>query len=82
MDKQSILNKYSKPEDKLLISKMLDKMKLAQTKNSIEYTDFLDLYEQKLLDKIIKQENIKLKDIFFMTADDSGNYEIVRKDNK
>ena len=59
MDKQSILNKYSKPEDKLLISKMFDKMKLAQTKNSIEYTDFLDLYEQKLLDKIIKQEKIE-----------------------
>lgn len=59
MDKQSILNRYSKPEDKLLISKMLDKIKLSQTKNSIEYTDFLDLYEQKLLDKIIKQEKIE-----------------------
>ena len=43
MDKQSILNKYSKPEDKLLISKMFDKIKLSQKKNSIEYTDFLDL---------------------------------------
>ena len=59
MDKQSILNRYSKPEDKLLISKMFDKIKLSQTKNSIEYTDFLDLYEQKLLDKIIKQEKIE-----------------------
>lgn len=59
MDKQSILNKYSKPEDKLLISKMLDKMKLSQTKNSIEYLDFLDLYEQQLLQKIMKQEKIE-----------------------
>lgn len=59
MDKQSILNKYSKPEDKLLISRMLDKMKLSQTKNSIEYLDFLDLYEQQLLQKIMKQEKIE-----------------------
>lgn len=59
MDKQLILNKYSKPEDKLLISRMLDKMKLSQTKNSIEYLDFLDLYEQQLLQKIIKQEKIE-----------------------
>lgn len=59
MDKQSILNKYSKPEDKLLISKMLDKMKLSQSRNSIEYLDFLDLYEQQLLQKIIKQEKIE-----------------------
>lgn len=59
MDKQLILNKYSKPEDKLLISKMMDKMKLSQTKNSIEYLDFLDLYEQQLLQKIIKQEKIE-----------------------
>lgn len=59
MDKQAILNKYSKPEDKLLISKMLDKMKLAQTKNSIQYLDFLDLYEQNMLQKIIKQEKIE-----------------------
>ena len=28
MDKQLLLNKYSNPEDKLLISKMIDKIKL------------------------------------------------------
>ena len=49
MDKQQLLNKYTKPEDKLLISKMLDKMKLAQTRNSIEYTDFLDALIAELL---------------------------------
>ena len=59
MDKQLILNKYSKPEDKLLISKMLDKMKLVQIRNSIQYLDFLDLYSQNILYKIIKQEEVK-----------------------
>ena len=57
MDKQKILNKYSKPEDKLLISKMLDKMELAFSKNRIEYTDFLDSYQSHLLETILKQEN-------------------------
>ena len=63
MDKQQLLNKYTKPEDKLLISKMLDKMKLAQTRNSIEYTDFLDAYQQKLLQKVIQRE--KIENVFF-----------------
>lgn len=57
MDKQKILNKYSKPEDKLLISKMLDKIELAKTKNKIQYTDFLDGYQKHLLEKILIQEN-------------------------
>lgn len=59
MDKQSILNKYSKPEDKLLISKMLDKIELSKSKNKIENTDFLDMYQKHLLEKILKQENIE-----------------------
>ena len=59
MDKQLILNKYSKPEDKLLISKMLDKIELSRTKNRIEYTDFLDVYQKHLLEKILKQEKVE-----------------------
>ena len=58
MDKQLILNKYSKPEDKLLISKMLDKIELSKIKNKIEYTDFLDMYQKHLLEKILKQEKV------------------------
>ena len=48
MDKQLLLNKYSKPEDKLLISKMIDKIELSEVKNKIEYIDFLDLSQQHL----------------------------------
>ena len=59
MDKQNIFNKYSKPEDKLLISKMLDKIKLSSEKKKIEYLDFLDLREQHLLEKIINSERIQ-----------------------
>ena len=59
MDKENILNRYSKPEDKLLISRMLDKIKLSSEKNKIEYLDFLDLREQHLLQKIINVEKIE-----------------------
>lgn len=58
MNKQLILNKYSKPEDKLLISKMLDKIELSKSKNKIENTDFLDMYQKHLLEKILKQEKV------------------------
>ena len=59
MEKQLILNKYSKPEDKLLISKMLDKIELSKSKNKIENTDFLDMYQKHLLEKILKQEKVE-----------------------
>lgn len=56
MDKRLILNKYSKPEEKLLISKMIDKIELTTNKNKIQNTDFLDIYQSHLLEKILKQE--------------------------
>lgn len=58
MDKKEILNNYSKPEDKLLIAKMIDKNEMSLTKNRIEYTDFLDEYQQNVLMKIINKEKM------------------------
>ena len=53
MNKEDVLEKGYKPEDKLLISKMFDKMELCKKRNRITYTDFLDTYEQKILQKIL-----------------------------
>ena len=58
MDKQQLLKKYNNPEDKLLISKLLDQEELSKTKNKITTTDFLDLHEQYLLEKILKENKI------------------------
>lgn len=58
MDKPNILNKYNKPEDKLLVSKMIDKLELSIKKNKIEYTDFLDMHQKHLLEKILNREQI------------------------
>ena len=56
MEKSAILNKYSNDEDKLFISKILDKIKLAKTRNQIVNTDFLDMYQKKISTEILKIE--------------------------
>ncbi len=58
MDKQKLLSKYSKPEDKLLISKMIDKIESSKLKNKIETTDFLDMRQAHMLEKILLSEKI------------------------
>ncbi len=60
MNKQEILNLYKKEEDRLLVAKVFDKMELAKIRNKITNTDFLDIYQKNLLQKLlarIKYEN-------------------------
>lgn len=58
MNKSEILTKYTKPEDKLLVSKLIDKVEQANKTNKITYTDFLNLYEKNLSLKVLQKENI------------------------
>jgi len=58
MNKSEILNKYTKPEDKLLISKLIDKIEATNKMNKITYTDFLNLNEKNIILKLLKKENI------------------------
>ena len=53
MNKQNILSKYSNPEDKLLISKILDKINFSETRNKITNTNFLDVRQQKLVQTLL-----------------------------
>lgn len=57
MDRQKILNNISNEEDRILVSKMLDKIEQSNKRNSVEYTEFLNLSQRQLLEKIL----IKLK---------------------
>ena len=59
MNKEELLKKYPKEEDKLLISKLLDKIENCKTKNKPENTEFLDLYEKSILTKIIAMYNMQ-----------------------
>ena len=55
MSKQEIMQEYKNQEDKLLVAKVLDKLEFTKTKNKIQYTDFLNLYEQDLVSNLLNK---------------------------
>lgn len=57
MDKQELLKQFPKQEEKLLVSKILDKLKFVRTKNQVQVTDFLDAYQQNTVSKVLKINN-------------------------
>ena len=59
MNKQEIMQEYRNQEERLLVAKILDKLEFTKTKNKIQYTDFLNLYEQDLADKLLKKIGYK-----------------------
>lgn len=63
MNKQELLKDCKSQEDKLLLAKVLDRVEFCKTKNKIENTDFLNLYEQDLADKLLKK--IKYTNYYF-----------------
>lgn len=73
MNKQEILQEYKNQEEKLLVAKILDRLEFLKTRNKIETTDFLNLHEQDLVQKLLKK--IKFENYYFF----GGNGEIERK---
>lgn len=63
MNKQELLKDYKNQEEKLLLANILDKLEFSTTRNKIENTNFLNLYEQDLVDKIFKK--MKFKNYYF-----------------
>ena len=63
MNKQEILSDYKNQDDRLLLAKILDKLEFSKARNKIENTDFLNLYEQDLVDKFLKK--IKFTNYYF-----------------
>ena len=53
MDKHLILEKYRNSEEKLLISKLFDKIEMVNKSNKIETTDFLNEHEQNILKNVL-----------------------------
>ena len=49
MQKSIILQKYNNPEDKLLVSKILDKLKFCETRNQITNTNFVDIRQKNII---------------------------------
>ena len=55
MTKQEILSKITNEEDRLLISKLFDKIDFTTKRNSVEYTDFLDMRQRQLIEKTLTE---------------------------
>lgn len=63
MNKQELLKDYKKQEDKMCLSQILDKIEFSKTREKIESTDFLDMYQVALVENFlrkIKFNNYKL----------------------
>ncbi len=63
MEKDLVLSKYKRPEDKLLISKFLDKIKTAEKTGKITISDFYNEAEQEIISnvtRIIECKNVLL----------------------
>lgn len=53
MNKKELLHQYTDSEEKLLLSKVLDKLEQAENRNSISVTEFLDQYQQKVIEDVL-----------------------------
>lgn len=63
MDKQQLLKDYRRQEDRICLSQILDKIEFSKSREKIETTDFLDMYQVSLVENFfrkIKFENYKL----------------------
>lgn len=58
MNKKELLKEYKKQEDKILLAKVLDKIEFCKTKNKIEYTNFLDMYQLGLVKSFLNKIQI------------------------
>ena len=58
MQKQEILKNYPEQEDKLLVSKLLDKINESDIRNKIATTDFLNMHEKSIVQEILKKEKV------------------------
>lgn len=59
MDKQEVLKEYRKLEDRILLSQVLDKIEIAEKRNQIQYTDFLDMYQVALVKKFLNKNQLQ-----------------------
>lgn len=64
MEKQQLLKDYKKQEDKICLSQVLDKIEFSKTREKIEYTDFLDMYQVSLVENFLRKINIKTYQLY------------------
>lgn len=55
MNKQEVLKDYKKQDDKICLSQVLEKIEFSRTREKIEYTDFLDMYQISLVENFLRK---------------------------
>lgn len=63
MNKQEILKFYKKEEERLLVAKVMDQIEFAKIRNKITHTDFLDMYQKNIVQKLLN--SLKYKNYIF-----------------
>ncbi|MCI8486503.1 MAG: hypothetical protein HFJ20_05375 [Clostridia bacterium] len=53
MQRKELLQKYKKEDERILVAKLLDKIEFCEKRNKIEYTDFLDEYQENILKNVL-----------------------------
>ena len=76
MNKLDILEKYKDEEDKLFVAKILDKIRLAKTRNQIVNTDFLDMHQKKISEEILNIEKEKSYK-FYLPCEELEKYMLI-----
>lgn len=64
MNKQELLKDYKRQEDKICLSQVLDKIEFSKTRERIEYTDFLDMYQISLVENFLRKVNFENYQLF------------------
>lgn len=64
MNKQELLKDYKRQEDKICLSQVLDKIEISKTRERIEYTDFLDMYQISLVENFLRKINFENYQLF------------------
>ena len=64
MDKAKIIEKYKDEDERLLVSKLLDKVSLVDKQNKIQVTDFVSPVELRILKDVLNLVDCKNYSIF------------------
>ena len=75
MNKKEILNRYSNEDEKILMAKVMDKIEFTLNRNTIENTDFLDLYQKELVKDLLR--NIEFSNYTFWGGSETAEREIL-----
>ena len=75
MNKQEILSEYKRQEDKMCLAHVLDKIEFSRTREKIETTDFLDMYQISLVQNFLRK--IKFENYCFYGAHEEAERKIL-----